>query len=424
MKTTIVTFALATLLTLASTLTAQTSDSVSYFLFKLNPLGGTIAAANTINNRGWVMGTGNLAGDETAHATVWILGRRHDLGTLGGPNSAIAWPVKNNRGLVAGISETSIIDPFGETWSCRYFFPAYTGHTCQGFAWKDNVMTALPTLGGSNGYASGVNNLGQIVGWAENTVHDTTCNPPQVLQFEAVLYGPNNQITELPPLPGDPDGAATAINDSQQVVGISGICSNAVGGASAAHAVLWENGMPTDLGSLGGSEWNTPTAINKNGDIVGFSDLPGDENGLNFHAFLWTASGGMEDLGALPGHAISEALGINDRGLIVGESCVDATFTDCKAVIWHNKIIADLNTLVPRGSMTLVFANDINSSGEIAGGAFDPTTEQSPAFLAVPTLAGAPPVATGNVSPSIILPRSARRQLLQRLPFLPRPGGQ
>lgn len=285
-------------------------------------------------------------------------------------------------------------------------------------------MTALPTLGGSNGYASGVNNLGQIVGWAENTVHDTTCNPPQVLQFEAVLYGPNNQITELPPLPGDPDGAATAINDSQQVVGISGICSNAVGGASAAHAVLWENGMPTDLGSLGGSEWNTPTAINKNGDIVGFSDLPGDENGLNFHAFLWTASGGMEDLGALPGHAISEALGINDRGLIVGESCVDATFTDCKAVIWHNKIIADLNTLVPRGSMTLVFANDINSSGEIAGGAFDPTTEQSPAFLAVPTLAGAPPVATGNVSPSIILPRSARRQLLQRLPFLPRPGGQ
>ena len=51
-------------------------------------------------------------------------------------------------------------------------------------------MTQLPTLGGPNGFATGVNNLNQIVGWAENTVHDPTCTLPQILQFEAVIYGP------------------------------------------------------------------------------------------------------------------------------------------------------------------------------------------------------------------------------------------
>lgn len=85
-------------------------------------------------------------------------------------------------------------------------------------------MRPLPTLGGTNGFATGTNNKGQIVGWAENTVHDPTCVAPQVLQFRAVAWGPKEgQIRELPPLPGDTVSAATALNDRGQVVGISGI---------------------------------------------------------------------------------------------------------------------------------------------------------------------------------------------------------
>ena len=37
-------------------------------------------------------------------------------------------------------------------------------------------MTRLPTLGGTHGFATGTNNLGQTVGWAENTVLDPTCS--------------------------------------------------------------------------------------------------------------------------------------------------------------------------------------------------------------------------------------------------------
>src|SRR5207247_5814817 len=89
------------------------------------------------------------------------------------------------------------------------------------------VMQALPTLGGNQGFATGVNSRDQVVGWAETTVHDPTCNSPQVLQFRAVLWQPQQgAMQQLPPLPGDSTSAATAINDKGQAVGISGIATS------------------------------------------------------------------------------------------------------------------------------------------------------------------------------------------------------
>lgn len=349
-------------------------------------LGGNTSPANSINDRGWAMGAQYLAGNTTEHATLWVYGKALDLGTLGGPSSSVAWSsVKNDNGVVAGVSDTSIVDPLGEVWSCaEAFFPTSSGHTCLGFVWEDRVMRALPTLGGNNGVAAGDNNLGQIAGWAETPVHDATCIPPQVLQFEAVVYGPKpEEIQALPPLPGDSDGAATAINDHGQVVGISGICANAVGGATAAHAVLWENGTPTDIGNLGGVAWNTPTAINNHGTVVGFSDLPGDSAASpNYQAFLWTKAGGITNLGTLPGDALSIAWGINAEGEVVGQS-INASGSS-HAFVWQNGVMTNLNTLVAPGPLSLIYANDINDSGEIVGGAYNSTTGDSPAFLAVP----------------------------------------
>ncbi|MGA2741530.1 MAG: DUF3466 family protein [Bryobacteraceae bacterium] len=358
----------------------------TYRIVTFGTLGGTASAANSINNRGWATGAANLPGNTTEHATVWIHGKQIDLGTLGGPNSSVAWSsVKNNYGLISGISDTSIVDPLGEVWSCAAgFFPSSSGHTCQGFAWRDGVMRALPTLGGNNGFAAGDNSLGQIAGWAETTTHDPTCVPPQVLQFLPVVYGPGqDQIRQLPPLSGDPDGAAVAINDLGQVVGISGTCGTAVGGSTAAHAVLWENGTPTNIGNLGGVAWNTPTAINNHGVIVGFSDLPGDSAASpNYHAFIWTKSGGIVDLGTLPGDSFSIAWGINEQGQVAGQS-INASGSS-RAFLWQNGVMTDLNTLVAAGPLSLVYANDINDAGEIVGGASNSATGDSPAFLAVP----------------------------------------
>ncbi|HKZ74645.1 MAG TPA: hypothetical protein VJ011_11305 [Steroidobacteraceae bacterium] len=359
-----------------------------YRVLNLSSLGGTVSSANSINDDGLVAGFSNLAGDNNRHAMLWLYGFPFELGTLGGPNSNVPWPQKNTIGLIAGIAQTATPEPNQETWSCRSFFatPTRSGFTCLGVVWENGRIRELPTLGGNNGFATGTNNQRQIVGWAENTVQDPTCVRPQVLQFRAVLWGPGeNQKQELPPLPLHSVSAATAINDKGQVVGISGICNTAVGSASARSAVLWENGKPQDIGNLGGIAWNTPMAINQRGDIVGFSNISADDgNNFNAHAFVKLQGRPIQDLGVLEGDSLSQGLGINEKRQVVGLSCT-AGFGSCRAFVWQNGVMIDLNEhRQPGYTDHLYTANDINERGEIAGQAVTPGTENYSAFWAVP----------------------------------------
>ncbi len=308
---------------LAITIATQQSQQANYYIISLDSLGGTASAGISINNTGWVTGYSNLTGDGTTHATLWQNGLTFDLGTLGGPNSDVAWPVKNNKGLIVGIAETAAADPFGENWSCSNFFPTITHNQCLGFVIRNGVMSPLPTLGtNNNGFAAGANNRNQIVGWAENNIHDATCEAPQVLQFRAVIWGPKDgQIQELPPFPGDTTSSATAINDNGQVVGISGICNRAVGRLSAIHAVIWENGEVDELDNIGVGAWNTPTAINQKGDISGFVNQPGATvTGFRPLGVLWTKKDGLQILPKLTGDIRSIAWSINNVGQAVGQS--------------------------------------------------------------------------------------------------------
>jgi probable HAF family extracellular repeat protein len=364
----------------------QPQQHQQYQVSDLPGLGGTNSRGNSINNRDWVAGYSNLPGNQSRHATLWRDGSILDLGTLGGPNSNVTWNVKNERGIIVGIAQTAAPQPLGEFWSSAAFYPGpnNVGYINLGFVWEDGVMRALPTLGGDNGFATGANKRGQVVGWAENTVHDPTCVPPQVLQFRPVNWNANDQIHEFPLIPGDTSGAATAINDKNQAVGISGICDQAVGRYTAKHAVLWNNGRVIDLGNLGAPWWNTPTAINQKGDIVGFAGDPAFPDGDILHAFIWTEREGIRPLGALPGHVHSEAYGINKRRQVVGLSC-DANFVDCRAFVWENGVMRDLNDLKDPGySARLEHGKDINDHGDITGRAIDPVTGVRTAFLALP----------------------------------------
>lgn len=217
----------------------------------------------------------------------------------------------------------------------------------------------------------------------------------------------------LPRIAGDTFAAGVGINDNGHVVGTSGDCLNNY------HAVLWRDGMVTDLGNLGGSSGNMAFDINNQGQVVGNSTL---SDGTP-HGFLWQ-HGVMTDLGTLPGFAYSFATGINDRGQVGGDSCT-LNFTKCRAFIWQNGIMTDLNTLIPTGStLTLRQARSINSRGQAVGLANDASTGEVHAFLATPcngdhcgngsqatTVAGS---ATSE-EPAFALPENVRNLLRHQL---------
>ena len=358
-------------------------------------LGGTNSRGNAVNSRGWIAGFSNLTGNTTRHATLWRNGAITDLETLGGTSSAVIWPGLNNAGLVAGISHTAELDPLNEVWSCEAggFLPATNPRqVCRGFVWQDGVMHELPTLGGTHGFAAGVNNSGQVVGWAETTVRDPTCTGVQVLGFKAVLWEPRKgKVQELPPLRGDSASAATDINERGQAVGISGDCDQAVGRFSARHGVIWEKGKPREVPNLGGISWHTPQDINQRGDVVGFSNPPSARDLLGIfraRGFLWIhGSDEAIDLGVLEGDSLSQGQAINNRRDVVGVSFGGTVGP--RAFLWRDGKIMDLNVLAgpgfgPGQPFQLRSARDINDVGLITGDVLEASTNQIFTYVATP----------------------------------------
>jgi probable HAF family extracellular repeat protein len=398
-KTPIVLVAVSLLIAIASPTQLGAQQPPQYDATFTGSLGGCCSEPFGTNNSGAVTGIATLPGDLNAHAFLSQNGVIIDLGTLGGPNSngefgGLFGP--NELGQVVGGSETNTPDPLGEDFC---FYGNFL--TCSAFVWSDGVMTALPTLGGNNGTALDINDRGQVVGGAENTTPDATCAglPPPLNQIAQIQSKPviweNGAIRELPTFPGDPDGAANAINDQGQIVGATGNCGK--GPEYALHALLWEDGAFTDLGNLGGTLFSFAANINDRGDVIGASNLPGDTTS---HAFFWTRDSGMKDLGTLPGDFSSSAADINSKGQVTGQSC-DAD-GNCRGVLWQNGVITDLETLVAGGGSTFfVFeGRGINSRGQISVIAFDSDTGECCSFLLNPRNAGAASTAATKAVPS------------------------
>jgi probable HAF family extracellular repeat protein len=386
----------------ASAAQHQKTKVAQYSATELATLGGTFGTANGINNKGWVTGLDALSSGNI-HASRWAHRQVLDLGTLGGPNSYSSWPVKSNAGDISGASDTSATDPYSENF-CGDNVP----DTCLGFDWRGGVMHALPTLGGNNGQAAGNNSRGDIVGFSETATQDPSCVAPQVFDIGAALWDRRTgHVTQLQTPSGDIVAAAIEVNDRGDIVGGSGPVCGSPSFAIVAHPVLWPHGSPNSpisLPTLGGSMNNFATAINNRGDIAGTSDVSGD---TAMHAAFWKR-GKITDLGTLPGDLSSQAFGINQKDQIVGVSC-DAS-GNCRAVLWENGSIYDLNTLIPSSSnLYLIYGGDINDSGVIAGQAVDLTTGNQPAFQASPTGKMAAPTPRQKAAP----PGRIREQLMR-----------
>lgn len=156
--------------------------------------------------------------------------------------------------------------------------------------------------------------------------------------------------------------------------------------------MLWENGTVKDLGNLGADTWNTPTAITLRGDIiVGFANSPAaDPDDPKFRAWLWTERDDIAcaklpgtdicDLGTLDLGGTAEAWGVNELGQVVGRSCSPSG--DCRAFLWENGEMKDLDRLKGTYPHRLFDAMDINNLGQITGRAR--TSSGFEAYIATP----------------------------------------
>jgi uncharacterized membrane protein len=248
-------------------------------------------------------------------------------------------------------------------------------------------MTALPTLDdnhGNNGVANSINDFGVAVGAAENASREPSCPTygPAALQFQQYQFKPvmwrSQKIEELTTIGGDPLGVADVVNNMGQAAGATGTCAvyNFLLPFSMhpLHAVLWQqDGLPIDLGSLGGTEqsfWgNVAEGLNNLGHVAGLSSL---NDNVTFHAFFWTREiGRMQDLETADGLPDSLAIAINDSDDIVGVSTDLAT--QFNATLWSHGAAWDLNNLLLSNpeQLHLLAGCSINPSGHIIGLAVD-----------------------------------------------------
>ena len=206
-------------------------------------------------------------------------------------------------------------------------------------------VTDLGTLGGTESFAYGINDSGQVVGFSR-IAGDASGH--------SFLYS-NGRMTDLYPLNSQSilTVGPTGINNSGHIASglvVGGVYSPAIFDSRTAQLTL--------LGSLGGVTSygfsGVATSINKHRDAVGYSYI----DDLNQHAFLYS-NGMMTDIGSFGGS--SAALSINDEGVIAGFASHQSNGS-AHAFVYKNGTMTDID---PVGTES--YARYVNNRGQVVG---------------------------------------------------------
>jgi probable HAF family extracellular repeat protein len=145
-------------------------------------------------------------------------------------------------------------------------------------------------------------------------------------------------ITDLGTLPNGKVSYATAINNRGQITGYAEVPSLNPPNVGSTHAFLYQYGRMQDIGALDG-ETSVGLAINDHGQIVGQSTaIPGIVDYTSYRAFLYTA-GHLENLGIPGGGTNSVAVGINNRGIIIGNTLIESAGNSGNAFIYDGHLL-------------------------------------------------------------------------------------
>lgn len=159
-------------------------------------------------------------------------------------------------------------------------------------------------------------------------------------------------ITDLGTLGGS-GSEGKALNNQGQVVG------DALTADGSIHAFLWQNGKMTDLGTAPGYKSSIALGINDKGQVVGYLST-GSFNDGTPQAFLWE-NGHM----TLVGEQGSMAVGINNQSQVIGESpAADGTI---HGYVWQDGQTTDLGTLP---GLRFGRVSAINNKGQVVGTVF------------------------------------------------------
>jgi len=291
-----------------------------------------------------------------------------DLGTLGGPNGYLPLLSLSQNGTFAGSADTPTPDPYGPSFCNNN--DCFVSHAV---TWRNGTLTdlgALPGPPGSSSMPTWISKNGLIAGFSLNGQIDPLFGAPEI---RAVLWQ-NDVIADLGTLEGGYESFASAVNNSGQAVGFS---SNLVpdpnsieGIPTQSRAFLWENGVMQDLGTLPGGTDAVAYFINERGQIVGQSYVADSivpppigcaEAPLTLVTFYWE-KGVMTDIGTLGGHCTTPD-SLNSRGQVVGQSNVAEDATSHPFLWEPGKKMKDLGTL----GGTYGFAAWVNDAGTVVG---------------------------------------------------------
>jgi probable HAF family extracellular repeat protein len=230
----------------------------------------------------------------------------------------------------------------------------------QAAIWEDDEPRMLAPFKEDRTSAFGINAHGAAVGSADKGA-----------KSGVALRWDGEAVLELPSLGGS-NNRATGINDDGIIIGYA----SQDDAGDRVHAVRWVDGAVEDLGTLGG-EIGQAMAINRHGRIVGSST---SEKGFSAvdHAFVWIDED-MTRLARLKSVTIrgrsgkikldrSVAVGLNDGGAICGFS-VSASENDpvSVATLWLDDEVLDLNSAIGKANREVVLssADGINRDRDV-----------------------------------------------------------
>jgi probable HAF family extracellular repeat protein len=325
-----------------------------YSLRAIATLGTHASEASGINNQLEIVGSAISGLDGANHAFLWT----RTGGTMDIGSS-------HPNGFGTGINDS------GQVVGCASF----PGVSLHAFLWTQaNGMQDLGTLGGAVSCARGINSIGQVVGIASTATGGN----------HAFLWTPETGMQDLGSLGGD--SLALGVNDKGQVVGLFEQVPGGPRGAFLWSPVL---GMRKLLRPVGARSVEAH-AINDLGQIVGQVAYDNAHGGMQ-RAVLWPhlLKGGVQDLGTLPGGGASGASAISSTGEVAGFS---STGQGEVAMRWTAAGgMQNLNDLVPVSSRWLIFeARGVNGVGKIAANAFDLDTKGTPIRAVLLTPQAAP----------------------------------